>query len=202
MDLSKWLIILNNHEPTTLIRLLDLIISGLLIILLSPILIVIYIILFAELKSPIFSQQRLGKHLKPFTLKKFRTMKIGTPSLGTHKISTNYLTTSGKMLRRTKLDELPQLINVIKGEMSLVGPRPCLPNQSIVVQERQNHNVFMVRPGITGLSQISDIDMSQPRLLAKTDKYMIDTLNVRLYFSYLFKTAIGKGKGDRINKNA
>ena len=105
----------------------------------------------------------------------------------------------GHFLRKTKLDELPQLWNVLKGEMSLVGPRPGLFNQEELTKERDERGVYSVRPGITGLAQINEIDMSTPKLLAETDRKMIDTLNISSYFKYILLTVTGKGSGDRVN---
>ena len=104
-------------------------------------------------------------------------------------------------MRRTKLDELPQLWNVLKGEMSLVGPRPNLYNQHDLIKARNELGVYDVRPGITGLAQVNEIDMSTPELLAKTDRQMLDSLNVTLYFRYIIATATGKGVGDRVSKS-
>jgi O-antigen biosynthesis protein WbqP len=108
------------------------------------------------------------------------------------------VTPFGRFLRRTKLDELPQLWNVLKGEMSLVGPRPCLPNQEELIAERQKRGVFAVRPGITGLAQVNEIDMSEPARLAEVDERMIRTLTLKDYFRYLVLTLTGKGSGDRV----
>ncbi len=101
-------------------------------------------------------------------------------------------------LRRTKLDELPQLWNVLKGEMSLVGPRPCLLNQHELIEERVKRGVFDVRPGITGLAQVNGIDMSTPKLLAETDARMLHANSIASYFRYIVLTVAGKGAGDRI----
>ena len=125
-------------------------------------------------------------------------MRPETVCLGTHEVSPDQVTAWGRLLRKTKIDELPQLWNVLKGDMSLVGPRPCLPNQTELIQERKRLGVFQVGPGITGLAQIRGIDMSTPDLLAKTDADMIRTLNVGSYFKYIFLTACGWGRGDRI----
>lgn len=108
------------------------------------------------------------------------------------------ITPLGSFLRRTKLDELPQLWNVLKGEMSLVGPRPCLFNQTELIGERAARGVFDARPGITGLAQVSNIDMSTPKLLAETDETMLRDLTLTKYFKYIFMTVGGKGAGDRI----
>ena len=104
-------------------------------------------------------------------------------------------------LRCTKLGELPQLWNVLKGEMSLVGPRPGLFNQDELTAERDAIGVFKVRPGITGLAQVNDIDMSTPKLLAETDAKMIALLTVKDYFKFIFMTVLGKGSGDRVKNS-
>jgi lipopolysaccharide/colanic/teichoic acid biosynthesis glycosyltransferase len=101
-------------------------------------------------------------------------------------------------LRQTKLDELPQLWNVLKGEMSFVGPRPCLFNQFELIAERDKRGIFEFRPGITGLAQVSKIDMSTPELLAKTEARMLREMTVSAYFKYIFMTACGKGGGDAV----
>ena len=124
-------------------------------------------------------------------------MKRDTASVASHLASASAITPFGKFLRRTKIDELPQLWNVLKGEMSLVGPRPCLFNQQELIDERESRGVLSVRPGITGLAQISKIDMSTPQLLAQTDARMIGELTVGKYFSYIVQTVCGKGSGDR-----
>ena len=101
-------------------------------------------------------------------------------------------------MRKTKLDELPQLWNVLKGEMSLVGPRPGLFNQEELTQAREAKNIYNVRPGITGLAQVNEIDMSTPELLAQTDEKMIATLSLKHYFTYILQTVTGSGSGDRV----
>ncbi|MBE0494698.1 MAG: sugar transferase [Thiomicrospira sp.] len=163
-----------------------------------PVLVVLYVIGLFDTGSPLFFQQRVGRHQKPFTLVKFRTMKVDTASVASHLASSSSITKFGAFLRRTKLDELPQLWNVLKGEMSLVGPRPGLFNQEELTAERDVLGVFTVRPGITGLAQVSDIDMSTPKLLAETDAKMIASLTVKDYFKYIFMTVLGKGAGDRV----
>ncbi len=104
----------------------------------------------------------------------------------------------GAFLRKTKLDELPQLINVLMGSMSLVGPRPNLFNQTELIEERDKLGVYDVTPGITGLSQINEIDMSTPKKLAEKDAEMIKNYNLSNYFRYIFATVGGKGQGDRV----
>ena len=115
-------------------------------------------------------------------------MKKGTRHKGTHLIDHSMISSYGNFLRKSKLDEIPQLFNVILGDMSFVGPRPCLINQKKLISERKKRGVFKVKPGITGLAQISGITMKTPTLLAKTDSKMIRKLNLYNYFYYIFKT--------------
>jgi O-antigen biosynthesis protein WbqP len=135
-----------------------------------------------DTRSPLFRQERVGRHQKPFTLVKFRTMEKDTASVASHLASASAITPFGRFLRRTKLDELPQLWNVLKGDMSLVGPRPCLFNQEELIAEREARGVYQARPGITGLAQVNGIDMSTPRLLAETDAKMLAELTLGSYF--------------------
>ncbi|MFQ3248836.1 MAG: O-antigen biosynthesis protein WbqP [Glaciecola sp.] len=181
-----------------MIRLLDFLFSLFGLLFAMPFLIILYIIGLFDTGSPIFMQERVGRNKKPFTLIKFRTMTIDTASVASHLASTASITPFGGFLRKTKLDELPQLWNVLKGEMSLVGPRPGLFNQEELTQAREAKNVYAVRPGITGLAQVNEIDMSTPRLLAKTDREMIDTLTIGNYFKYIVMTITGSGSGDRV----
>ena len=185
-----------------MIRLFDIILSLFGLIFLSPLFFGVF--LFSsrfQQGSPLFRQQRMGREEKLFTLIKFRTMRPETRSVGTHEVNPSQVTTWGMLLRKTKIDELPQLWNVLKGQMSLVGPRPCLPNQTELIQERQRLGVFTVRPGITGLAQIQGIDMSTPNLLAKTDAEMIRMISGVAYFKYIVKTICGSGFGDRVGKS-
>ena len=140
--------------------------------------------------SPIFLQKRVGRNLKSFTLIKFRTMPKKTKSVGTHLIRDIKFTSFGYFLRRTKLDEIPQLFNVLLGDMSLVGPRPCLLNQEKIIAERKKRGVFKVKPGITGLAQISGVNMQTPTQLAKTDSKMIKNMNLFYYFYYILRTIL------------
>ena len=183
-------------------RIFDILFSFLGLILLSPILIVLMVIGYFDTGSPIFRQERVGKGMKPFRLMKLRSMHINAPSVATHLASASSITPFGSFLRKSKLDELPQLWNVFVGDMSLVGPRPNLFNQEELLMERDSRGVYSVRPGITGLAQINKIDMSTPQLLAETDAKMIQELNTLGYFKYIFLTVFGKGFGDRIKKDA
>lgn len=179
-------------------RFIDILSSLLGLIFLSPIMLVLSIIGYFDTGSPIFKQKRVGKNKKPFYLLKFRSMHVNTGSIATHLVSKSAITPFGKFLRNTKLDELPQLWNVLKGDMSLVGPRPNLFNQEELITERSKKGVYAVRPGITGLAQINEIDMSTPKLLAEKDAEMIANLSIANYFKYIFLTVSGKGQGDRV----
>lgn len=181
-----------------MIRVFDFAFSLLGLVIGFPVLLVITIVGLFDTGSPVFRQVRVGRHQKPFTLVKFRTMRMDTASVATHLASSASITRFGHFLRKTKLDELPQLWNVLKGEMSLVGPRPGLFNQEELTEERAKRGVFNARPGITGLAQVNEIDMSTPALLAETDQKMIQSLTVVDYFKYIFMTVAGKGAGDRV----
>lgn len=183
-----------------MLRLLDFLIALFGLLLAAPFIFIIYLIILFTLGSPIFRQERVGQYQKPFTLIKFRSMRQGTASVASHLVDATAITPFGAFLRRTKLDELPQLLNVIRGDMSLVGPRPCLFNQSELIIERSSRGVFVAKPGITGLAQLSNIDMSTPQLLAETDARMLQGLTVLTYFVYILMTVLGKGSGDRVHK--
>ncbi len=181
-------------------RIFDILFSFFGLVILSPILIVLLIIGYFDKGSPIFRQERVGKGKEPFRLMKFRSMHVNTQSVATHLASASSITPFGSFLRKSKLDELPQLWNVLVGDMSLVGPRPNLYNQEELILERDSRAVYSVRPGITGLAQIQKIDMSTPQRLAETDAKMIEHLNMWYYFKYIFLTVFGKGFGDRVRK--
>ncbi|MEZ8785142.1 sugar transferase [Vibrio splendidus] len=181
-----------------MIRLIDFLASFFGLLFLWPVLVVVTIIGMFDTGSPVFIQERVGRNKKPFKLIKFRTMSVETKSVASHLASNASITKLGSFLRKTKIDELPQLVNVVKGEMSLVGPRPNLFNQEELIRERDALGVYDVLPGVTGLAQVKNIDMSTPGLLAKTDKQMIDTLTLKDYFKYILMTATGSGSGDAV----
>ncbi|EJO2020317.1 sugar transferase [Vibrio vulnificus] len=184
-----------------MIRIIDFLVAFFGLLFLWPVLLIVTIIGLFDTGSPIFVQERVGRNKKPFKLVKFRTMSVDTQSVASHLASTSSITKLGAFLRKTKIDELPQLINVLKGEMSLVGPRPNLFNQEELIKEREALGVYNVLPGITGLAQVQNIDMSTPQLLAKTDREMIDTLTIKNYFKYIIMTVTGSGSGDAVKKS-
>jgi lipopolysaccharide/colanic/teichoic acid biosynthesis glycosyltransferase len=181
-----------------LIRQLDFTLSFFGLLFTFPFLIILTVVGFFDTGSPVFRQVRVGRNKKPFILVKFRTMSVDTASVASHLASTASITRMGGFLRKTKLDELPQLWNVLKGDMSLVGPRPGLFNQEELTRAREVEGVFCVRPGITGLAQVNSIDMSTPNLLARTDAKMISEMSLWNYFKYIFQTVLGAGAGDRV----
>jgi lipopolysaccharide/colanic/teichoic acid biosynthesis glycosyltransferase len=181
-------------------RFFDILFSFFGLLLLSPLILLLYIIGKFDTGSPLFKQERVGLNQQPFQLLKFRSMHLNTQAVATHLVQVSAITKWGSFLRKSKLDELPQLLNVLKGDMSFVGPRPNLFNQHELIQARSSRQVYSVRPGITGLAQIQKIDMSTPQRLAETDAQMIQHLNLWQYFKYIFLTAFGKGFGDRVRK--
>ena len=181
-------------------RLIDFVAAFFGIFISFPVFVIIYVISLFDLGKPLFFQERVGLNKRPFILVKFRTMPVDTQSVASHLISQASITKLGAFLRKTKLDELPQLWNVLKGDMSLVGPRPNLFNQYELIKARDRKNVYAVRPGITGLAQIQNIDMSTPVKLAKTDSIMIKKMSLKYYFLYIIKTVSGSGYGDAVKE--
>lgn len=185
-----------------MIRIFDILFASLGLVFGFPVLLLVFLLGLFDTGSPLFFQERVGRYQKAFVLVKFRTMKLGTASVASHLASRASITRLGSFLRKTKLDELPQLWNVLKGDMSFVGPRPGLFNQQELIRERASRDVFNVRPGITGLAQVSNIDMSTPQLLAESDQRMILDFRLSHYFKYIFITIMGKGSGDRVRSSS
>ena len=181
-------------------RIFDILFSSIGLLILCPIILLLLIIGLFDTGSPLFRQERVGAKLKPFHVLKFRSMHVNTKAVATHLVKVSAITRWGSFLRKSKLDELPQLFNVLKGDMSFVGPRPNLFNQTELIEERNKLGVYSIRPGITGLAQINKIDMSTPHLLAETDSKMINHLNILNYFKYIFLTVFGKGFGARVKR--
>ncbi len=186
------------YKKKFMIRFFDILFSLFGLLFGLPLLVLIFLVSLFDTGSPLLCQKRIGRNRKPFVLLKFRSMRLKTPTVATHLVDSSAITFVGGFLRRTKLDELPQLFNVLKGDMSLVGPRPCLCNQNNLIVERTLRGVFEVRPGMTGLAQVSGIDMSTPQLLAEVDAIMLKNLNIKNYFKYIFKTVWYTVSGDRV----
>jgi O-antigen biosynthesis protein WbqP len=146
----------------------------------------------------IFRQTRVGRHEKPFTCYKLRTMYADTRDAPSHESAASAVTPAGRWLRRTKLDELPQLWNVLRGDMSFVGPRPCLPSQVELVAARRALGLYAIRPGITGVAQVAGLDMSDPQRLAAADAEYLKTMSLATDLRLMFMTAFGAGSGDRV----
>ena len=177
-------------------RAFDVFACGLFLLFFWPILLIV--IIAVRLQSPgpaIFKQVRVGKDGRPFTCYKLRTMYSGTANLPTHEVQASSVTALGEHLRRYKVDELPQLCNVLIGDMSLVGPRPCLPSQTALVEARRHLGVLEVRPGITGLAQVNGIDMSDANRLAEVDAQYVRTQSLIGDFRLILATLRGQGVG-------
>jgi len=180
-------------------RILEIIAAMISLILISPLILVGVLVVRLTSEGPgLFRQPRVGRDKKEFICLKLRTMKLGTQQAGTHEVGASSVTRVGGFLRKTKFDELPQLFNVMKGEMSFVGPRPCLPSQEELICERESRGVFAVRPGITGLGQVRGIDMSEPAKLADCDAEYVRKRSLWFDFQLVLKTFLGEGSGDRV----
>lgn len=150
--------------------------------------------------SPFFVQTRVGRGRRSFAMIKLRTMYPDTAHRASHEISASQITRTGQFFRRTKIDELPQVWNVLCGHMSFVGPRPCLPNQTELIEERASRGVYNLRPGITGPAQVRGIDMSTPRALAVADAEYCGNWSLRQDLRLLIATATGSGQGDAVKR--
>jgi O-antigen biosynthesis protein WbqP len=182
-------------------RALDFLISAFgLIVLMPPMLIIAYLVRRSSPGGALFVQTRVGRAEKPFQCYKFRTMASGAPQGGSHEVGENWITPIGRRLRAFKLDELPQLFNVVRGDMSLVGPRPCLPSQADVIAARRRRDVFSIRPGITGLAQLASIDMSTPDRLAEIDGRYVASQTLLGDLMIIARTVAGGGSGDAANR--
>ena len=159
------------------------------LILISPFLLICCSLIFLEDGTPFFfKQKRLGLHQSIFKIYKLRTLKKSAPQVGTHELDESFKLRTGKIIRALKLDEFPQLLNVVKGELNLVGPRPGLDSQIILKESRELLSIFETKPGITGLSQILGYDMSDPKELAKVDKIYVENYSIALDLTILIGT--------------
>jgi lipopolysaccharide/colanic/teichoic acid biosynthesis glycosyltransferase len=162
--------------------------------LLLPFVMVAWLAVLVEDGRPgFFSQERVGRGEVFFRCLKLRTMRSGTVSRGTHLVSQAAITGVGRGLRQSKIDELPQAWNIIRGEMSLIGPRPCLPNQLEVVAARRLRGIFNYRPGLTGWAQVNGIDMREPEKVAKYDSQYLGLQSVSCDLWILGKTLFPSG---------
>lgn len=159
-------------------------------------LLLLLIIRFESAGSPLFVQTRLGRGERPFRMLKLRTMARGTGDLPSHEVGEHRITRLGRLIRTLKLDELPQLLNVLLGSMSLVGPRPCLPSQTQLIAERKARRIFEFRPGITGPAQLLGVDMSEPARLAQIEERYYLRATPLDDLRMILKTAFGRGFGD------
>ena len=183
-------------------RLLDIILSGCAIVILSPLLLVIAIAIKIDDPGPVlFRQKRVGIHKTHFSIMKFRTMKMDTPKdTPTHLLENpeQYITKVGKFLRKSSLDELPQIFQIFTGKMSIIGPRPALWNQFDLIAERDKYGANDVRPGLTGWAQANGRDELPIPVKAELDGYYAQNLSFALAVKILFKTARGVWKGDGV----
>ena len=174
-------------------RLFEMTFSLIILFITLPVVLLFCILIIAEdLNSPIFIQKRLGKNKKVFNLYKLRTMKVGTNNAATHEVSKSNILRIGKIARKLKIDELPQFYNVLVGDIQIVGPRPCLPNQNELIYEREKYQLFKIKPGITGISQLLNVMMDKPKLQASLDSnyFKRKSNNLYFYFYCIFSTAI------------
>ncbi|WP_282020616.1 sugar transferase [Planomicrobium okeanokoites] len=180
-------------------RVFDVLLSLAVIITLSPVFLLLFMYIKVDSPGPIlFRQKRVGKGKEEFEILKFRTMKIEAPKdMPTHLLDKpeSYITRSGKFLRKTSLDELPQFFNILKGDMSLIGPRPALWNQFDLIEERDKYKANDVMPGLTGLAQINGRDELPIEMKAKIDggyvEHMTMLLDMKILvctFVYVFKS--------------
>lgn len=185
-------------------RLLDIIFSLILTVLLTPFLFLIALLIRLESKgNPIFTQKRVGQHSNPFIIYKFRTMRIDTPNVPTNEFNDRdkYITKMGKFMRVTSLDELPQLFNILKGDMSFVGPRPSLFSQEELVTNRKQYGVDKFKPGITGWAQINGRDDINDQQKFEYDLYYKRNYSLLLDFKIVLITFLQVIKREGLIEN-
>lgn len=184
-----------------MVRFLNSIFSLLLLILLLPLFLIISIAIKVDSEGPVFfKQRRIGKNNREFLIYKFRTMKINTPDLATDKLQNpeSHITRIGKFLRKSSLDEIPQLINILKGEMAFIGPRPALYNQYKLIKLRKDAGVYTLVPGVTGWAQINGRDNNNDVQKTQLDKYYLENKSLSLNLRILFMTLLRVLKCDGI----
>lgn len=183
-------------------RIIDFILSLVGIIILSPLLLILIIAIKVDSKGPVvFTQKRVGKNKKLFSIYKFRTMKIDTPKeMPTHLLKNpdEFITRVGKFLRKTSLDELPQLFNILKGDMAIIGPRPALWNQEDLIEERDKYGANDIRPGLTGWAQINGRDELEIDIKASLDGYYVEHESFWMDVKCFFGTIVSVFKSDGV----
>ncbi|MDQ8757217.1 sugar transferase [Sphingosinicella sp. LHD-64] len=178
-------------------RLIDLGVVIPLAVVAVPLCVLLCILIRAESPgSPLFVQWRVGRHRRPFRILKLRTMAADTAHVPSHEVESLKITRLGAILRQLKLDELPQLWNVLAGTMSLVGPRPCLPTQNELVEARERRGLFEFLPGVTGPAQLLNVDMSEPVRLAEVEIEYFARATPITDLGIVFRTFLGRGRGD------
>lgn len=189
-------------------RLIDIILSGMGLIVLSWLFLILIIAIKVTSPGPIlFKQKRIGKDRQNFQIYKFRSMRIDTPDVPTHLLENpdQWITSIGKILRKSSLDELPQLINIFKGDMSIIGPRPALWNQGDLADERDKYGANDVLPGLTGLAQISGRDeLSIPiksELDGKYVKHILFIEDIKIFFRTFLSILKADGVSEGSKKN-
>ena len=183
-------------------RVLDFVLSAIGLILLSPLFLIIVIAVKVDSKGPVFfKQKRVGIHKNHFNILKFRTMRTDTPKdMPTHMLAdpTKFITRTGNILRKTSLDELPQLINILKGDMSIIGPRPALWNQYDLIEERDRYGANDVLPGLTGWAQINGRDELEIPVKARLDGEYVEKMSFLFDIKCFFGTIVSVLKHDGV----
>lgn len=191
-----------NKKYIIIKNILDFILSLLALIILLPFFFIFAMIIKLESKGPIFfKQKRIGKDKKEFYIYKFRTMRTDTPKdMPTHllKDAESYITKSGKIFRKTSIDELPQIINILKGQMSIIGPRPALWNQYDLIKERDKYNANSIRPGLTGWAQVNGRDELEIPIKAKLDGEYVQKMSFLFDLKIFFETIVKVFKHDGV----
>lgn len=186
-------------------RLTDIFFSLILLSILSPLLLIISLVIKVDSKGPaLFSQRRIGRNNQEFVFYKFRTMRTETPDVATHllKDPQNYITSFGKFLRKSSLDELPQLLNIIKGDMTFIGPRPALYNQYDLIELRTRCGVHMLRPGVSGWAQVNGRDCLELSQKVEFDFYYLEHHNLAFDIKILFFTVLKVLKADGVREGS
>ena len=182
-------------------RTMDIVSSLVGLILLSPLFLLVAILIKLDSKGPIiFKQIRIGKNSKPFYIYKFRSMKIDAPNLSTEEVinASDFTTKVGKFIRKTSIDELPQLVNILKGDMSIVGPRPVIEREVRLLEIRKECNVDSILPGITGLAQINGRDNIDDYEKVKYDFEYLSKRNLVLDIKIIINTVLKVAKSEGI----